>query len=173
MSECILPHLTSQQVVEDKSLLPKDWTFQFKDPTLAGFHLAVLELIRRTSSRLPQDVIDALVRGRDAESPDSRAFNTLNDMVKNILLADGHVTPLCQDTGTIIFYVKHPTGLSQLALKHQIRQAVVEGTERVWLRPNCVESLSGKNTGTNLDPFAEGHPVIHFEEWIVQSSKWV
>ncbi|MFM8430588.1 MAG: fumarate hydratase, partial [Holophagaceae bacterium] len=75
------------------------------------------ELIRRTSSRLPQDVIDALVRGRDAEAPGSRAFNTLNDMVKNILLADGHVTPLCQDTGTVIFYVKHPTVLSQLTLK--------------------------------------------------------
>ena len=159
MSECILPHLTPQQVVEDQSVLPPGWVFSSQDPSLAGFELAVLELIRRTSSRLPQDVIDALVRGRDAEAPGSRAFNTLNDMVKNILLADGHVTPLCQDTGTIIFYVKHPTGLSQITLKHHIRQAVVEGTQRVWLRPNCVESLSGKNTGTNLDPFSEGHPV--------------
>jgi fumarate hydratase class I len=165
MSECILPQLTSPKVVEDRSLLPRDWTLSFTEPSLPGFQLAVLELIRRTSSRLPQDVIDALVRGRDAEAPGSRAFNTLNDMVKNILLADGHVTPLCQDTGTVIFYVKHPTGLSQRTLKKQIRQAVVQGTERVWLRPNCVESLSGKNTGTNLDPFGEGHPVIHFEEW--------
>lgn len=173
MSECILPHLTSQQVVEDKSLLPKDWAFQFKDPTLAGFHLAVLELIRRTSSRLPQDVIDALVRGRDAESPDSRAFNTLNDMVKNILLADGHVTPLCQDTGTIIFYVKHPTGLSQLALKHQIRQAVVEGTERVWLRPNCVESLSGKIRGRISIPLPKVTLSFTLRNGIVLSSKWV
>ncbi|HJW26278.1 MAG TPA: fumarate hydratase, partial [Rhodocyclaceae bacterium] len=113
----------------------------------------------------PQDVIDALVKGRDAEEEGSRAFNTLNDMVRNIILADGHVTPLCQDTGTIIVWVRHPFGLSQRAAKQQIRAAVAEATKRSWLRPNCVEALSGKNTGTNMDPFHEGHPAVHFEEW--------
>jgi fumarate hydratase, class I len=165
MTECTIPTMTTMDVVESKSVLPSGFKADMANLKALDLKMPVLELIRRTSSRLPQDVIDALVRGRDAEEEGTRAFNTLNDMVKNILLADGHVTPLCQDTGTVIFWVKHPYGLSQRAAKKQIREAVVEATKRVWLRPNCVESLNGKNTGNNLDPFHEGHPIVHFEEW--------
>lgn len=165
MAECAIPILTTMDVVEQKSVLPESYRADMADLRGLDITTAVLELIRRTSSRLPQDVIDALVKGRDAEEEGSRAFNTLNDMVRNILLADGHVTPLCQDTGTDIFWVRHPYGLSQRRAKQQIREAIVEATKRSWLRPNCVESLSGKNSGNNLDPFLEGHPVVHFEEW--------
>lgn len=165
MSECVIPTLTSNEVVESKSVLPAGWKADLSNLKALDLTQPVLELLRRTTSRLPQDVIDALVRGRDAEEEGSRAFNTLNDMVKNIQLADGQVTPLCQDTGTVIFWVHHPYGLSQRAVKKQIREAVAQATKNVYLRPNCVEALSGKNSGTNMDPFHEGHPVIHFEEW--------
>jgi fumarate hydratase class I len=165
MAECIIPNMTSMEVVESKSVLPAGYKAGMADLKAVDLAQPVLELIRRTSSRMPQDIIDALVKGRDAEEEGSRAFNTLNDMVKNILLADGHVTPLCQDTGTVLFWVKHPYGLSQQAAKCQIHGAVVKATEQVWLRPNCVKALSGKNSGNNLDPFHEGHPIVHFEEW--------
>ena len=99
MAECAIPILTTMDVVEQKSVLPESYRADMADLRGLDITTAVLELIRRTSSRLPQDVIDALVKGRDAEEEGSRAFNTLNDMVRNILLADGHVTPLCQDTG--------------------------------------------------------------------------
>lgn len=163
--ECVAPNLTSPEVVASKSVLPAGWKADLSNLAGVDLTLPVTELLRRTTSRLPQDVIDALVRGRDAEEPGSRAFNTLNDMVRNILLADGNVTPLCQDTGSIIFWVRHPYGLSQRAARTQLRAAVVEATKKSWLRPNCVESLSGKNSGTNMDPFHEHHPAIHFEEW--------
>ncbi|GLH67754.1 fumarate hydratase [Geothrix edaphica] len=165
MSECVIPTLTSNEVVASKSVLPAGWKPNLKDLKSLDLTLPMLELLRRSTSRLPQDVIDALVKGRDAEEEGSRAFNTLNDMVRNIILADGNVSPLCQDTGTIIVWVRHPFGLSQRAAKQQIRAAVAEATKRSWLRPNCVEALSGKNTGTNMDPFHEGHPAVHFEEW--------
>ncbi len=165
MAECTNPTLTSMEVVEQKSVLPAGYKADMAELKTLDLKAPVMELIRRASSRLPQDIIDALVQGRDNEEEGSRAFNTLNDMVKNILLADGHVTPLCQDTGTVIFWVRHPYGLSQKKAKAQIREAVVEATKNVWLRPNCVESLSGKNSGNNMDPFHEGHPIVHFEEW--------
>jgi fumarate hydratase class I len=165
MAECTIPTITTLEVVESKSVLPKGYRADLSDLKGLDLKTPILELIRRTSTRMPQDIIDALVRGRDAEEQGSRAFNTLNDMVKNILLADGHVTPLCQDTGTVLFWVRHPYGVSQKKTKAQIRAAVVEATKNVWLRPNCVESLNGKNTGNNLDPFHEGHPIVHFEEW--------
>ena len=117
MSECVIPTLTSMEVVESKSVLPDGWKADLSNLKSLDLTQPVLELLRRTTSRLPQDIIDALVKGRDAEEEGSRAFNTLNDMVRNILLADGHVTPLCQDTGTVIFFVHHPYGLSQRAAK--------------------------------------------------------
>jgi fumarate hydratase class I len=165
MSECVVPTLTSLEVVASKSVLPKGWKADLADLKNLDLQVPVTELLRRTTSRLPQDVIDAIVKGRDAEEEGSRAFNTLNDMVRNINLSDGQVTPLCQDTGSIIFWVRHPYGLSQRAARKQIRAAVAQATKNVWLRPNCVESLSGKNSGNNMDPFHEHHPAIHFEEW--------
>jgi len=165
MSECVIPTLTSPEVVESKSVLPAGWKADLSNLRALDLTQPMLELLRRTTSRLPQDVIDALIRGRDAEEEGSRAFNTLNDMVRNIILADGQVTPLCQDTGSIIVWVRHPYGLSQKAARKQIREAVMEATKKSWLRPNCVESLTGKNSGTNMDPFHEHHPAIHFEEW--------
>jgi len=165
MSTCEIPKLTSLAAVEGKSVLPMAWKTDISHPESLELGQALLELIRRTTSRLPADVIAALVAGRNAEEPSSRGANTLDTMLENIVLADDHVAPLCQDTGTVIFWVQHPLGVSQRRLKAQIREAVAEGTRRSWLRPNCVEALTGKNPGNNLDPFGETHPVIHFEEW--------
>jgi fumarate hydratase class I len=165
MSSCPVPALTPLTVVEAKSLLPEGWKANLADPGSLELQSALLELIRRTTSRLPQDVIEAVVAGRNAEAEGSRGANTLDTMIENIVLADEHVAPLCQDTGTVIFWVRHPFGVSQRRLKAQIREAVAGATARSWLRPNCVAALSGKNPGNNLDPFGETHPVIHFEEW--------
>ena len=165
MPSCPIPALTPLDIVEAKSVLPKGWRANLADPVHLEIGPAVLELIRRTTSRLPLDVIEAVVGGRNSEIPGSRGANTLDTMLENIVLADEHGAPLCQDTGTVIFWVRHPYGPSQRKLKAQIREAVAEGTARSWLRPNCVAALSGKNPGNNLDPFGETHPVIHFEEW--------
>jgi len=165
MTICEIPKLTSLAIVEGKSVLPLEWNADLSVPERLDLQPALLELIRRTTSRLPQDVIEALVAGRNAEGEASRGANTLDTMLENIVLADEHVAPLCQDTGTVIFWVHHPLGVSQRRLKAQIRAAVAEATKRSWLRPNCVAALSGKNPGNNMDPFGETHPVIHFEEW--------
>jgi fumarate hydratase class I len=159
-----MPDLTPMATVEAKSVLPKGWKADLNQLQFLDITLPVTELIRRTTSRMPEDIIEALVNSRNAEVEKSRAANTLDTMLENIQLADDHVAPLCQDTGTVIFWVRHPFGVSQRRIKEQIRAAVREATSRSWLRPNCVEALSGKNPGNNMDPFGEGHPVIHFEE---------
>ena len=41
-------------------------------------------------------------------------------------------------------------------------EAVAEATRRGKLRPNSVDSLTGKNSGNNL---GDETPVIHFEQW--------
>src|SRR5438045_5808888 len=69
---------------------------------------------------------------------------------------------ICQDTGMPTFDVHTPVGVSQLEIKKAIRAAVAEATKRGKLRPNSVDSLTGKNSGDNL---GEETPVMHFEQW--------
>ncbi len=60
------------------------------------------------------------------------------------------------------FEIKTPVGINQLLMKHQIHEAIAEATKQGKLRPNSVDSLSGKNSGNNL---GDGTPIIHFEQW--------
>ena len=121
-----------------------------------------IELIRRTSTDLPADIEAALRRAREEEDAGSAAQSTLDAILENVEMSRQGSTPICQDTGTPIFYVYHPGGWSTLALKQQIREAVAEATARSYLRPNSVNTLTGKNTGNNL---GDDFPTIHFEEW--------
>jgi fumarate hydratase class I len=60
------------------------------------------------------------------------------------------------------FDVHTPVGANQILIKKAIKAAVAEATRRGKLRPNSVDSLTGKNSGDNL---GEETPVIHFEQW--------
>lgn len=122
----------------------------------------ILELVRLTSTNLPPDV-EAAIRGAiTQEEPGSAARGALETIIKNVELSRQNSTPICQDTGTPIFYVYHPTGWSTHELHQQIEAAVVLATKKAYLRPNSVNSLTGKNSGNNLG--GRHFPSIHFEE---------
>jgi fumarate hydratase, class I len=70
--------------------------------------------------------------------------------------------PICQDTGMPTFDVHTPVGVNQIAIRRAIREAVAEATKRGKLRPNSVDSLTGKNSGDNV---SDETPIIHFEQW--------
>ncbi len=122
----------------------------------------ILELIRRTSSSLPADVEKRLKDSIEKEEPGSAARGALETIIKNIELSRANYTPICQDTGTPIFYVHHPVGWSTIKLKEQIKAAMVEATKKSYMRPNAVDAVYDKNTGNNLG--GEDFPYIHFEE---------
>jgi fumarate hydratase class I len=122
----------------------------------------ILELIRFTSTNLPPDAERTLHEALAKEEPGSAAHNALVTILKNVALSRARSTPICQDTGTPIFYVRYPEGYSQRKLREQIKAAVAEGTQKNYLRPNAVDSLTGKNTGDNLGD--DHFPTIHFEE---------
>ncbi|MCZ7568166.1 MAG: fumarate hydratase [Ardenticatenaceae bacterium] len=123
---------------------------------------AFLELIRRTATDLSGDVEQALQVAREKETEGSPARSALDTILENVAVARKNSTPICQDTGTTIFYVHYPEGWSTRALRAQIETALTEATRRAYLRPNAVNPITGKNTGNNL---GEGVPTIHFEEW--------
>lgn len=121
----------------------------------------LLELIRRTSAYLPPDVENVIALKKNLEAKSSMAEMATNMMMQNIGLAKKNSLPICQDTGTITFYVKSPVGMDQLLFKKAAEEAVVMATEKGYLRQNSVDSLSGKNTGDNL---GKGSPVYYFEQ---------
>ncbi len=121
-----------------------------------------LELIRLAATDLPPDVEAALRQAVEQEEPGSAARGALETIIKNVELSRANQTPICQDTGTPIFYVYHPEGWSTRKLRQQIEQAVVQATQKSYLRPNSVDSLSGKNSGDNLG--GDYFPTVHFEE---------
>ncbi len=121
-----------------------------------------VELIRFTSTNLPADVQRTLEKARDQEAPGSAAQSALITILDNVELSRRNSTPICQDTGTPIFYVKYPEGWSTRKLREQIRAAVAEATKKSYLRPNAVDAVYDKNSGNNLGD--EAFPTIHFEE---------
>lgn len=121
----------------------------------------LVELIRVTSTVIPDDVNRAIEKAKGVETPNTTASYAMNIITDNIGLAKTKSQPLCQDTGTVVFYIYHPPGFHQTPFIKQIHKAVTAATKKGYLRENSVNSLTGENAGTNL---GAGHPSIHFVE---------
>ncbi len=121
-----------------------------------------IELIRRAATSLPSDVESAIARARDGERQMSAARNALDMLLINISKARAESAPMCQDTGMNIWSVHYPAGPHEAALTKAIRDATLAATKKTYLRPNTVDSITGKNDGTNL---GDGAPQIHFHQW--------
>ncbi len=122
---------------------------------------SLLDLVRKTSAELPDDVAQAILRYMRKETKGTTARYAMEVIKENIELAKRKSLPLCQDTGSILFFVKGPKGMDQLAFKKAAEAAVLEATKVGYLRQNSVDSITGKNSGTNLGP---GSPTFHFEQ---------
>src|SRR6185295_6445139 len=123
---------------------------------------SILELIRRTSTILPDDVVRAIKAARKDEVAGSNADVALDVIGCNINLARDSSLPLCQDTGTILFHVHTPVGYDHMAFEETAIDAVRQATKLGYLRQNSVDSVTGKNTGDNTGP---GSPVFHIHQW--------
>lgn len=126
------------------------------------FRQSMLDLVIETSTNLPADVRAVIARASGAETAGSRSAQAMEVINQNIDQACANTGAICQDTGLPTFYVHCPVGVNQIELEKGIREALVEATKQGKLRPNSVDSLTGKNTGDNLGP---GTPAIHFHQW--------
>ena len=122
----------------------------------------LLELIRLTSTDLPHDVEAALARAREAQGAGSRGESVLDTILANVSMARARSSPICQDTGLLNFFVKHPKGADLEDFRKEACDAAARATEKSYLRPNAVHPVTGKNTGNNV---GVGLPVFSFEAW--------
>lgn len=130
--------------------------------TTTALEASLLELVRVTSTVLPDDVVRSLRHATANEADGSNARYALDVIGCNIDLAKDRSQPLCQDTGTILFFVDAPLGFDQLAFTATATAAVREATARGYLRQNSVDPVTGENTGDNTGP---GSPAFHFHQW--------
>jgi len=113
-----------------------------------------VEILRRAVIYLPKDVKEALNNAYEKET--SEAGKTqLKAILDNINLGESGKTPICQDTGIVLFYVTVGKDFGDFSFIPEVLLAAVRtATVEVPLRPNAVHPLtrknSGDNTGTNM-----------------------
>jgi fumarate hydratase class I len=122
---------------------------------------SLIELIRRTSAEIPDDVHRATLAALEREKKGTIAESAMQIIEQNIALAKTKSQPICQDTGSILFFVNCPIGFDQLNFEETAREAVKAATKKGYLRQNSVDSITGKNDGTNVGP---GSPTFHFHQ---------
>lgn len=122
----------------------------------------LVELLRRASTDLPADVQGALEKALSLEDKGSSAVGVLDNILLNVEMARKASTPICQDTGSLLFDIKAPPGTDDRKLREAIEAAASVATKSYYLRPNAVDSLTGKNSGNNVGIHA---PVMHLQTW--------
>ncbi len=118
------------------------------------------KLLKIAETRLPDDVIEALRKARDKETkPLARA--QFDAILKNIEIAKNQALPICQDTGSIIWYVEVGEDFPIRAkLAEILKNATRKATMEIPLRPNAVDPWTHKNSGDNTGRY---YPFINWE----------
>ena len=117
----------------------------------------LVALIRDTSSSLPADILKAIKAAHRRERKGSSAAVVLKTILDNCAIAAKRGTPLCQDTGTLTFFVDER--LRRKVTPTVLKKAVAIATERGYLRKNTIDAVTGKSYDDNC---TEGAPVIHY-----------
>ena len=128
---------------------------------MSELQISLLELVWRTSAEIPGDVQKAILAALENEKKGTIAESALKIINQNIQMARRKSQPICQDTGSILFYVDCPVGCDQIAFVETAKEVVKLATKKGYLRQNSVDSLTGVNDGTNVGP---GAPVFHFHQ---------
>ncbi|MBO3799987.1 MAG: fumarate hydratase [Candidatus Brockarchaeota archaeon] len=119
----------------------------------------VVEAIRLCETSLPLDVKNSLKEAYEREEREIRR-KILGALLKNVETAEKEGRPICQDTGTLTFYVKRG-GWRENELQRIIVEAVVEASGKIPLRPNTIDFPSRRNPGDNTGRFV---PWIFWEQ---------
>ena len=120
----------------------------------------VRKMVLKANTILGPDVEQAF-QAALAEEENPSAKEVLSQLLENAALARDTKLALCQDTGTIICYADLPAWCDEFTFEKAYERAVVQATKKGYLRQNSVNSLTGKNSGTNLGP---GSPAFHLHQ---------
>jgi len=112
---------------------------------------ALAELVEKTSTHLPADVLGAIRSAREAETSEL-ACAILDQIIENARIASEESVPLCQDTGVAVFFVDMGEGVRVGApgIEAAVQEATRRGYREGGLRMSVVrDPLRRENTGDN------------------------
>ena len=117
-------------------------------------------ILKQAVIYLPDDVKQALKKAYVEETSET-GKTQLKAILDNIELAEKYQAPVCQDTGTIIFYIKAGSKAKDMdKVEAALIKAVRKATKDIPLRPNAVDPFTGKNSGDNTGRCI---PVLNWE----------
>ena len=119
----------------------------------------IVELVRETSSSIPEDVAAALRSALRREGKDSSAAAVLRTILDNCDAARRGGVPLCQDTGTLLFVVD--SRLRRKVTPALVSRAVARATALGYLRKNTIDAVTGASLDDNVAP---GAPVVRYAD---------
>lgn len=117
----------------------------------------VYQAINEANYKLPEDVVEALKKVCEIEEGIGRY--TLENLIKNIQMAEQVQRPICQDTGAAVFFVDIGEEVFvKGSIKDAINRAVARGYQDFYLRKSMVKSpIDRINTKDNTPA------IIHFD----------
>lgn len=116
---------------------------------------AIFEAIKLAVTKIPDDVVESLQEAYKKEDNPVAKFN-LENILKAVEIGKREQIPVCQDTGTVTFFVEAGIESPYLReIKEAIASALEKATKEIPLRPNSLDVVTNKNVG-NL-------PIIHWE----------
>jgi len=120
----------------------------------------IVTMMREAAFNVPRDVKEALQRAYEIEdNPVAKA--NLEAILRNIEVSGKTKLPMCQDTGTPIFFIELGEGFPlRSEVTKIVEEAVRIATEEIPLRPNAVNPWTYQNSGDNTGRFV---PIIHLD----------
>ncbi len=127
--------------------------------TRAPWADVLLNAIRHASISLPSDVVASLQRALGAETSDLARLH-LETILENERVARENGLPLCQDTGTPVFFVQAGVESPWLAeIEPSLLDVVRRATDSIPLRPSAIDPFADRNVGN----IGRGVPVIDWD----------
>ncbi len=120
----------------------------------------LVQAIRKAVTRVTPETEASLKDSVDREEKEGPKVQ-LEAILENICVGKEEGKPICQDTGTITFFVTVGSGFPLIdELEGTLISAVRRASEEIPLRPNAVHPIDHTNTGDNTGRFV---PPIHWE----------
>jgi fumarate hydratase subunit alpha len=111
----------------------------------------LVEAIRKAATTVTQPTFNALKQAREREEGPAKV--QIETMLKAIEIGRTEGIPICQDTGTITFFVEVGSSFPDMKdigkIKPMLERVARRATKETPLRPNTVNPITHKNPGDN------------------------
>lgn len=109
-----------------------------------------MQVLRQAETELPEDVLSVLKSALKRER-NSIARTQLSQMIENVYLANKHGIPMCQDTGTPVFFVEVGYDAEiDFDLEEAVQEGVAKATKETPLRHNAVHPITRESSEKEL-----------------------